>query len=897
MTRLPVALLLVIGLAGSTAGAQTGSMLIGTVTDSAGAVLSGATLTLEGERLSGDTRTARSSARGVYRFPELPAGVYNLTASLNGLQTVKRTSLRLAVGSTLTVDVVLARARTPDVVTITGAPSAVDVTTPASTTGLSSEDLMNLPIGGGAGILQIVPGVTPSTAFGSGIDTSQLTLDGGPATVPVRNTESAAVHPYWMEEVQIAGLGANAEYGVYSGLTANIALRSGSQRFSGLVEYRVSPSGWVGDNTGDLPEEKREEFRPNEVLSRWNGHALIGGPIAHGRLFFFSGFEYAKDEILQAASLGDVRVPRDERLRAFITNLTWVPSRNLRVEGFLEGDETREVGMVGLNALPETANDRTWGIRSGNARAVWTVSAQTLLEVRAGAVDFTFEGIPAARRAGPAPRRDDVTGINSGNVQQFQDIFSDRFLMGATVTRFLDGFGGRSHTLKSGAEIEHTTYRQATGIPGGRRFTDEGGVPKSVMLWEGDRVSSTGIRTTVFLQDAWSLARRVTIHPGLRLSLNRGSVADKGSVFRTNPLSPRIGVAWDVSADHTTVIRGSYGRLHEGLYTSLFNFMNTAERHPMITADVVGPDVFKETNRTTVGDRQAIDDDLAHAYADQYLVGIERELFPDFSLVLQYVRRNFGDIWALTDTGSRYEPVQRRDPGPDGQRDTPDDGALLTVFNLLNSGEAFTLLTNPDQAFRRYDAVQAIGQKRFSGNWQLLGAYTWSRTHGNVNPTTGANRAGGDTSETGVFFNPNRAINAAGPVSADFAHQLDLQVFYALPAWGGLGLSAAYRFLSGGAAGRTAVITGLRQGRQTVRVEPRGTSRVDSAGVLDVRIEKTFPVGRPGPTLGIYVDLLNAMNGGVKLAAMIDERSGETFGDPTAWADPRTVRIAARLRF
>lgn len=163
MKPLPTALLLAMCLLVSTdARAQTGSMLTGTVRDSAGSVLSDATLTLEGDTLAGDTRTARSTSRGVYRFPELPPGLYDLTASLNGLQTVKRTGLRLGVGSTLTVDVVLAKVETPAVVTITGAPSAVDVTTPASTTGLTSEDLMNLPIGGGAGILQIVPGVTPT---------------------------------------------------------------------------------------------------------------------------------------------------------------------------------------------------------------------------------------------------------------------------------------------------------------------------------------------------------------------------------------------------------------------------------------------------------------------------------------------------------------------------------------------------------------------------------------------------------------------------------------------------------------------------------------------------------------------------------------------------------------
>ena len=47
------------------------------------------------------------------------------------------------------------------------------------------------------------------------------------------------------------------------------------------------------------------------------------------------------------------------------------------------------------------------------------------------------------------------------------------------------------------------------------------------------------------------------MHPGVRVGFNRGSVADKGSVFRTNPVSPRIGVAWDVAPDHRTVVRAA----------------------------------------------------------------------------------------------------------------------------------------------------------------------------------------------------------------------------------------------------------------------------------------------------------------------------------------------------
>ena len=82
-----------------------------------------------------------------------------------------------------------------------------------------------------------------------------------------------------------------------------------------------------------------------------------------------------------------------------------------------------------------------------------------------------------------------------------------------------------------------------------------------------------------------------------------------------------------------------------------------------------------------------------------------------------------------------------------------------------------------------------------------------------------------------------------------------------------------------------------------MRIEPRGTRRLEGASILDLRLEKTFPLRGSSRSLGIYIDVLNLANSGVPLGMTIDERSGETYGEPISWATPRTVRIAGRLRF
>jgi hypothetical protein len=282
---------------------------------------------------------------------------------------------------------------------------------------------------------------------------------------------------------------------------------------------------------------------------------------------------------------------------------------------------------------------RLW---SWNGFATWTLNSKTMMEFRNGGVDFQNLGIPSERRAGPSPRSDRLTGILSGNIGQFNDLFGARNITGVRLTRFGDAIAGTSHQFDVGLDVERATFRQVSGFPGGRSFQDAGGVPEQVTLWNGDDVESTGRRTTLYAQDAWSATDRLTIRPGVRLGFNRGSVPDKGTVFETNPVSARVGVAWDVMSDHRTVARAAYGRFHEGLFPAVFDFMNTSGVTPRISARVLGPETFQEINRTTPGNA-AVDENLAHAYLDQYSVGIERELFPDFSLSAQYVRGQRGN--------------------------------------------------------------------------------------------------------------------------------------------------------------------------------------------------------------------------------------------------------------
>ena len=106
--RLLTLLLVAFGLvAGVTVVAQSGrGTLIGTVTDTTGSVVSGASLNLI-ESNTGNAYVGTSSSEGLFTFPELPPGTYTLQVNAAGFESFKQVGIIVQVASTSTVSAML----------------------------------------------------------------------------------------------------------------------------------------------------------------------------------------------------------------------------------------------------------------------------------------------------------------------------------------------------------------------------------------------------------------------------------------------------------------------------------------------------------------------------------------------------------------------------------------------------------------------------------------------------------------------------------------------------------------------------------------------------------------------------------------------------------------------
>lgn len=873
--------------------------LIGRISDATGNPVAGASVAAASPQQIGGRQVAISDDEGRYRFALLSPGEYEIEATFAGFKPAVRTGVVLPPGYVITVDIQLVLASVAETVTVSGRSPVLDVKTTASTTLIERGLIDNLPLDRNVtGYVNLAPGVTRDAAFGGTVFANPISLDGATGNEPGWGQPVTALTRNWIEEIQIVGPGAEAQYGEYTGTLLNAITRSGTNRFSGLGEYSGTRPQWTGNNRGSLTEAVAAQFRPLEIVERWESTAQAGGPLVQDRLWWFAGIHRFRNDTRTAAFSTVPRTPGEPvssiTEQRSMAKLTGAPTAAVRLEGFFTHNGLDGHGLnAGPLVRPEATTTQERADAIWNLRLTSSLASGSLLDVRHGGNRrrIIFGPTPD-RRSGPAPHYDTVTSVSSVNTATLGDATTRSVSTAASLTHFVSGVAGVSHELKAGVEHERATLTDIQGYPGGQFFIDANGAPDQVYLWAGATYRGRQHRTTFYAQDAWNVVPPITVNVGLRADIYRGNPPYDGR-YRSHSLAPRAGVAWDIGCAHSTVVRVHVGRFYDPIVTSYYDFLDPLARAPEITAQVLGPNQFEELFRFAPETGFAIDPQIRPSYVQEYIAAVERALPGAVSLKAQYIYRSFEDTVSFIDTATVWAPVQVTDPGPDNRRGTADDAGLITVYNTTNPGAAFRVLTNPDQAYRRYHAVQLVGSRRYGGWGALQASYTWSRTRGNVNNVALTNAANNDTGSNGVFANPNRALHNDGRTSFDMPHALKAFGTVRLPWWGGWMVSGSYRYESGRPWGRTLNVTGLRQGFEQVRVEPL-VRKGDARNTADLRIEKTLSL-RGRATLGLFADVFNVTNAGSSRNYVAN--SGPRFGLPQAWIEPRTLNAGVRLVF
>ena len=140
---------------------------------------------------------------------------------------------------------------------------------------------------------------------------------------------------------------------------------------------------------------------------------------------------------------------------------------------------------------------------------------------------------------------------------------------------------------------------------------------------------------------------------------------------------------------------------------------------------------------------------------------------------------------------------------------------------------------------------------------------------------------------------PNDLTNASGRLPNDRPHMF--RAMGSVDVRGtGFVLAANLQMSSGKPWAATAQVALPQNPDQRILIEPRGTRRLSSQSLLDVRLSRAIAVGGMGH-VELLVDVLNALNDTAEEGLATDNLFSANFGQPTAFVDPRRAMIGVRV--
>lgn len=319
------AVLLAMGALSSAAHAQlTRGVVSGTVQDSTGAVVPGATVTVTNQQ-TGLVRTAVTSETGLYRVPALEPGMYRVLVELDGFRAIEHADVPVRTNEEASLDVTLTVAALTESVQVVAAPSSASLNKTNPTVGLtfSTRQASALPLSADRDVTRLAllspnvfsaPGASPIAANGQRSRNNNFTIDGSDNNEVTITTATMPMVPEAVAEFQVQTNPYNVEFGRNSGAQINVITRSGTNAFTGQVFEFYRGSALTSLNN----IEKANGLTDPTRFNRHQVGAAAGGPVVRNRMFFYG--LYQGDHGRSSNTLGStVRVPTATGFAALAT--------------------------------------------------------------------------------------------------------------------------------------------------------------------------------------------------------------------------------------------------------------------------------------------------------------------------------------------------------------------------------------------------------------------------------------------------------------------------------------------------------------------------------------------------------------------------------------------------
>jgi outer membrane receptor protein involved in Fe transport len=835
-----IALALGLPVAAPVAMAQsiTAGELAGTVLDSLGQPLDGADLIVV-DHASGVERVAVVTRLGVYRFPLLPPGEYEVFAEALGYRPRRIRGVPVRPGVALDVPVVLAMASPPVNVVDTSffAPGVYQGASSASGHWFAPFTLSELPETDRtlSGVADISTNRSASLE-GEGLPAgfSGVAIDGLPVS-PIQHpglpAASASAFPRsaFASAQQVDG-GPDVEWTGLSG-----AALSGFSRQGTAVPVVRSFLDYTGSALSS------SKFFATDAISNSTirGGMLITGPIIPDTAHFALGVEaqriqspvpgaWVNDSLVNIArdsfatnlsAYTRTRVATTQRVSVF-GRLDWELSDNnsLGVSAYYANDKLTDADL-GAGALPTLGSSLTASNFVADAVLASTISPRVSSELRAG-VQVNSRSDTATGPAGTwVSGAGAAFGVDPGLIGQFQRT--------AILIRESVQWRSGPHRLKFGAEVNAPSYQITSAYDQGGAFTFGG--PAQFAARQGEFVQAVGTLPTAqisapqfggFLQDTWAAAAGFDVLVGARYDVEKVPESDlptntawqAATGLNTNPgrtkltkFSPRVGATWDVGSRHQWLVSVEGGSFSGTLDPALLGAMVAENGGSVVVRRGLGslaawPTAPDSVHAPVIGPRLTLmGPNFEVPRTRRFAGGITGALGHGFELHLDGAYRHTDFLERRTDLNLSSGPSGTDQYGRPIYGTLVQSGGLLAAqpgSNRRFAGFDLVSALNPD-GFSDYYGLTVDIERSIGSGLKLVASYTYSQTTDNW--LSGAYAGGDPAGQLSPF--PNGLSGgrdwSKGTSDYDVPNRVTLAADLTLQRLHGAHLVAVYRYRSG----------------------------------------------------------------------------------------------------
>ena len=927
----------------ATANAQvfTGRIDV-TVQDSTGAVLPGVTVDISGPL----KQSVVTDTEGQARLLNLPAGTYELKASLQGFADYLNRTVLVGAGSVVPLRVTLGVQGVSEQVQVSGDTPILEPKRQAISTNVTIDELQNIPSARDPWVvLQTIPGIIVDRVNVGGSESGQQSnyvakgattgdntwyMDGIPITDMTALGSSPSYYDFDMfQEMQVTTGGSDARQAT-PGVQMNFVLKSGTNTPHGSARTYYENKDLQGNN---MPKDLVEALggvsgKGNRMTKYADYGAEVGGPLVMDRLWAWGSYGRTDVNVQTLDGFPDKTTLEDigAKVQAAFTQ-AWRGNFT-----FFSGNKKKDGRGAGPFNPPETTfiQDGPSKMYKGEINGV--LSNSLFVTARGAHVNGPFTLTPKGGLDGGQ------VFIDADGVYHNSNVFSGNDRPQVVFNGDGNWFRGR-HEVRFGASLRNYKDDQVTRYAGDFLAIqlNPAGTTLAIPIRPFHQVNRA-VYTSLYVGDTFSLDRltlngsirfdratssvdaiTVAAHPTVPDVLPGVSAPEIKNAVVWNTLSPRAGLAYAIGADRKTIARASYsafasqllaptaGNISSASFAYAYYLANDANHNFNIEPGELGTFLFAKniipSNPTKAVNQ--ISPDFSAPRTHEVSFGVDRELFTNFGVSASYTwRRYVNQLWTqappIGATSADYvEDGRLTGELPDG---TPYDVPYYALKESAAPEGAGTLTSNREGYHKTFNGFELAATKRLSNRWMGRFGFSWNKARE-------------------YFDDPSKSIVDPTPITADprvsgglltvpTAGSGKSQIYLTLP---------SYQFTANGFyqgpwgvnfGGNFLVREGFTQmfyARQVSTSDPVysakdilvdapniGKYRLPAVKSLDARIEKVFRLRQT--QVAFDVDVFNVLNSGTVLGRVYDVDSSK-FNQVAEIMNPRIARFGLRLRF